>query len=134
MAEENKSQQKTSVPPEAQDKLQSSKEHARRAAEDLKSAAGAFADEYRGKAEPGLLTSGELGGVPVQKVVGQVKLRGDLRHPLWQVRSAERQPAMQRGVIRVVGAGITPAQGRQRRVQVGLSTGNVSPAAEVPGQ
>ena len=51
MAEENKSQQKTSVPPEAQDKLQSGKEHARRAAEDLKSAAGAFAEEYRGKAE-----------------------------------------------------------------------------------
>jgi len=51
MAEENKSQQKTSVPAEAQDKLQSSKEHARRAAEDLKSAAGAFAEEYRGKAE-----------------------------------------------------------------------------------
>jgi ElaB/YqjD/DUF883 family membrane-anchored ribosome-binding protein len=51
MAEENKSEQKTSVPPEAQDKLQSSKEHARRAAEDLKSAAGAFAEEYRGKAE-----------------------------------------------------------------------------------
>ena len=51
MAEENKSQQKTPVPPEAQDKLQSSKEHARRAAEDLKSAAGAFAEEYRGKAE-----------------------------------------------------------------------------------
>ena len=51
MAEENKSEQKTSVPPGAQDKLQSSKEHARRAAEDLKSAAGAFAEEYRGKAE-----------------------------------------------------------------------------------
>ena len=51
MAEENKSEQKTSVPPEGQDKLQSSKEHARRAAEDLKSAAGAFAEEYRGKAE-----------------------------------------------------------------------------------
>ena len=50
MAEENKSEQKTSVPPEAHDKLQSSKEHARRAAEDLKSAAGAFAEEYRGKA------------------------------------------------------------------------------------
>jgi ElaB/YqjD/DUF883 family membrane-anchored ribosome-binding protein len=51
MAEENKSEQKPSVPAEAQDKLQSSKEHARRAAEDLKSAAGALAGEYRGKAE-----------------------------------------------------------------------------------
>jgi len=51
MAEENKSEQKTPASAEAQDKLQSSKEHARRAAEDLKSAAGAFAEEYRGKAE-----------------------------------------------------------------------------------
>ncbi len=51
MAEENKSEQKTPASADAQDKLQSSKEHARRAAEDLKSAAGAFAGEYRGKAE-----------------------------------------------------------------------------------
>src|SRR5581483_4983156 len=50
MAEEHKSaEQKTSG--DAQTKLQSSKEHARKAAEDLKSAAGAFAEEYRGKAE-----------------------------------------------------------------------------------
>ena len=51
MAEENKTGEQT--PPatgDAQNKLQSSKEHARKAAEDLKSAAGAFADEYRGKA------------------------------------------------------------------------------------
>ena len=51
MAEENISGQKPSMAPGAQDKLQSSKEHARRAAEDLKSAAGALAGEYRGKAE-----------------------------------------------------------------------------------
>jgi ElaB/YqjD/DUF883 family membrane-anchored ribosome-binding protein len=52
MAEENKTGEQT--PPatgDAQNKLHSSKEHARKAAEDLKSAAGAFADEYRGKAE-----------------------------------------------------------------------------------
>jgi ElaB/YqjD/DUF883 family membrane-anchored ribosome-binding protein len=51
MAEENKPEQKPPATNEAQDKLQSSKEHARRVAEDLKSAAGAFAEEYRGKAE-----------------------------------------------------------------------------------
>src|SRR6476660_1594079 len=52
MAEENKPGQETSsANADAQDKLQSSKEHARKAAEDLKSAAGAFAGEYRGKAE-----------------------------------------------------------------------------------
>jgi ElaB/YqjD/DUF883 family membrane-anchored ribosome-binding protein len=52
MAEENKPGQQTpSASPDAQNKLQSSKEHARKAAEDLKSAAGAFAEEYRGKAE-----------------------------------------------------------------------------------
>ena len=51
MAEENKSgEQSASGTPDAQNKLHSSKEHARRAAEDLKSAAGAFAEEYRGKA------------------------------------------------------------------------------------
>lgn len=52
MAEENKSgEQSTSGTGEPQNKLHSSKEHARKAAEDLKSAAGAFAEEYRGKAE-----------------------------------------------------------------------------------
>jgi len=52
MAEENKPGQQTSSDnADTQNKLQSSKEHARKAAEDLKSAAGAFAEEYRGKAE-----------------------------------------------------------------------------------
>jgi ElaB/YqjD/DUF883 family membrane-anchored ribosome-binding protein len=52
MAEENKAgQQTTPGTADAQHKLQSSKEHARKAAEDLKSAAGAFAEQYRGKAE-----------------------------------------------------------------------------------
>jgi ElaB/YqjD/DUF883 family membrane-anchored ribosome-binding protein len=52
MADENNlPQQQPPVSPDAQTKLQSSKEHARRAAEDLKSAAGAIAGEYRGKAE-----------------------------------------------------------------------------------
>jgi ElaB/YqjD/DUF883 family membrane-anchored ribosome-binding protein len=51
MAEENKTTQRASGIPDAQDKLESSKIHARKAAEDLKSAAGAVASEYRGKAE-----------------------------------------------------------------------------------
>jgi ElaB/YqjD/DUF883 family membrane-anchored ribosome-binding protein len=52
MAEQNTpGQQTTPSTADAQNKLQSSKEHARKAAEDLKSAAGAFAEEYRGKAE-----------------------------------------------------------------------------------
>jgi ElaB/YqjD/DUF883 family membrane-anchored ribosome-binding protein len=51
MAEENKPEQRPAGTADAQDKLQSSREHARKAAEDLKSAAGAFAGEYRGKAE-----------------------------------------------------------------------------------
>jgi ElaB/YqjD/DUF883 family membrane-anchored ribosome-binding protein len=51
MAEENKPEQGPAGTADAQDKLQSSRQHARRAAEDLKSAAGAFAEEYRGKAE-----------------------------------------------------------------------------------
>ena len=52
MAEENKQgQQTSSATGDTENKLQSSKEHARKAAEDLKSAAGAFAEEYRGKAE-----------------------------------------------------------------------------------
>jgi ElaB/YqjD/DUF883 family membrane-anchored ribosome-binding protein len=51
MAEENKPEQQTPAATDAQNKLQSGKEHARKAAEDLKSAAGAIAGEYRGKAE-----------------------------------------------------------------------------------
>ncbi|PYK43894.1 MAG: hypothetical protein DME53_10555 [Verrucomicrobia bacterium] len=55
MAEEMKpGEQTASSTGDAQNKLQSSREHARKAAEDLKSAAGAFADEYRGKAEQAL--------------------------------------------------------------------------------
>src|SRR5437868_15451989 len=51
MAEENISGQQPPMAAGAQDKLQSSRDHARKAAEDLKSAAGAMAGEYRGKAE-----------------------------------------------------------------------------------
>ena len=51
MPEENKSKQEGSAAADAQEKLESSKQHARKAAEDLKSAAGAIAGEYRGKAE-----------------------------------------------------------------------------------
>jgi ElaB/YqjD/DUF883 family membrane-anchored ribosome-binding protein len=47
MAEDNK----THRGPDAHDKFESSKTHARKAAEDLRSAAGAMAEEYRGKAE-----------------------------------------------------------------------------------
>ena len=51
MPEENKSKEEAPGMTDAQDKLESSKQHARKAAEDLKSAAGAIAGEYRGKAE-----------------------------------------------------------------------------------
>ncbi len=53
MAEQNTTptQSGGTIPPAAQNKLESTKTHARAAAEDLKSAAGAMADEYRGKAE-----------------------------------------------------------------------------------
>ena len=58
MAEENKTNQGSTggsinagIGSTAENKLDSSKTHARRAAEDLKSAATAVADEYRGKAE-----------------------------------------------------------------------------------
>ena len=43
MAEEHKSNQRSSGTTDAQDKLESSKTHARKAAEDLRSAAGAVA-------------------------------------------------------------------------------------------
>src|SRR2546428_1751496 len=50
MAEENKSH-RASAGADAQNKFESSKMHARKAAEDLRDAAGAVAGEYRGKAE-----------------------------------------------------------------------------------
>jgi ElaB/YqjD/DUF883 family membrane-anchored ribosome-binding protein len=51
MAEENEAQRTGSAMTDAQTKLESSRTHARQAAEDLKSAAGVIAGEYRGKAE-----------------------------------------------------------------------------------
>jgi ElaB/YqjD/DUF883 family membrane-anchored ribosome-binding protein len=51
MAEENKSGEGAAIPPQAEDKVQSGVSHARKAADDLRSAAGAVADEYRGRAE-----------------------------------------------------------------------------------
>jgi len=50
MAEENKSHRGPATG-DAQNKFESSKMHARKAAEDLRDAAGAVAGEYRGKAE-----------------------------------------------------------------------------------
>ena len=52
MAEENQSNQGSGTgTTDASARLESSKTHARRAAEDLKSAATGMANEYRGKAE-----------------------------------------------------------------------------------
>ena len=53
MAEEDKTTtaQSAASTPDVQEKLESSKTHARKAAEDLRAAAGAVAEEYRGKAE-----------------------------------------------------------------------------------
>ncbi|HEY2711550.1 MAG TPA: hypothetical protein VGI60_03480 [Chthoniobacterales bacterium] len=51
MAEENKTGEGAAIPPQAEEKVQSGVSHARKAADDLRSAAGAVADEYRGRAE-----------------------------------------------------------------------------------
>jgi ElaB/YqjD/DUF883 family membrane-anchored ribosome-binding protein len=51
MANEKKAKEESAVPPTAEDKIESGTAHMRKAAEDFKSVAGAFAGEYRGKAE-----------------------------------------------------------------------------------
>ena len=51
MANENAMNQGPVVPPEAEEKAQQGVKHARKAAEDLRSSAGAMADEYRGRLE-----------------------------------------------------------------------------------
>lgn len=51
MAEEDNMAEGAAIPPQAESKVQSGASHARQAAEDLRSAAGAVADEYRGRAE-----------------------------------------------------------------------------------
>jgi ElaB/YqjD/DUF883 family membrane-anchored ribosome-binding protein len=51
MTDENPMDQGPAVPPQAGDKAERGVTHARKAAEDLRSAAGAIADEYRGRAE-----------------------------------------------------------------------------------
>jgi Bacterial protein of unknown function (DUF883). len=47
MGDENQKGQGTAVPPQAGEKAERGVTHARKAAEDLQSAAGAMADEYR---------------------------------------------------------------------------------------
>jgi ElaB/YqjD/DUF883 family membrane-anchored ribosome-binding protein len=51
MADEKNMTEGAEIPPEAESKVQSGASHARQAAEDLRSAAGAMADQYRGRAE-----------------------------------------------------------------------------------
>ena len=51
MAEHESNLGGSAVPSGAQSKIDSSKSHARQAADDIKSAAGAMAEEYRGRAE-----------------------------------------------------------------------------------
>jgi ElaB/YqjD/DUF883 family membrane-anchored ribosome-binding protein len=51
MAEENKMAGGPAIPPEAENKMESGAAQSRTATEDLRSAAGAVADEYRGRAE-----------------------------------------------------------------------------------
>ena len=51
MANENAMNQGPMVPPEAEHKAEQGIKHARKAAEDLRSSAGAVANEYRGRLE-----------------------------------------------------------------------------------
>ena len=51
MADENQMDQGPAVSPQAEEEAESGVTHARKAAEDLRSAAGAMADEYRRRAE-----------------------------------------------------------------------------------
>jgi len=51
MADEKNMTGDAGIPPQAENKMQSGASHARQAAEDLRSAAGAMADQYRGRAE-----------------------------------------------------------------------------------
>jgi ElaB/YqjD/DUF883 family membrane-anchored ribosome-binding protein len=51
MANENAMNQGPVVPPEAEKKAEHGMKHARKAAEDLRSSAGAIANEYRGRLE-----------------------------------------------------------------------------------
>ena len=51
MANENAMNQRPVVPPEAEEKAEQGVKHARKAAEDLRSSAGAMANEYRGRLE-----------------------------------------------------------------------------------
>ena len=51
MADENQMDQGPAVPPQAKEEAERGVTHARKAAEDLGSAAGAMADEYLGRAE-----------------------------------------------------------------------------------
>ncbi len=49
--EHQKSAEESAIPPEAQEAAEKGAKHARKAANEIKSAAGAVADEYRGRAE-----------------------------------------------------------------------------------
>jgi ElaB/YqjD/DUF883 family membrane-anchored ribosome-binding protein len=51
MADENQMDQGPAVPPQAEEEAKRGVTHARKAAEDLRSAAGATADEFRSRAE-----------------------------------------------------------------------------------
>ena len=51
MADENQIDHRSAVPPEVEEKAKCGVTHARKAKEDLGSAAGAIAEEYRGRAE-----------------------------------------------------------------------------------
>jgi ElaB/YqjD/DUF883 family membrane-anchored ribosome-binding protein len=51
MTDENQMDQGPAVPPQAKERAERGVTHARKAGEDLRSAAGAMADEYRGRAE-----------------------------------------------------------------------------------
>jgi ElaB/YqjD/DUF883 family membrane-anchored ribosome-binding protein len=51
MADENQMDQGPAVPPQAKEKVERGVKHVRKAAEDLRPAAGVMADEYRGRAE-----------------------------------------------------------------------------------
>ena len=90
--------------------------------------------QHGGQREPGLLTAGQLGRAAAEQPGGQPQVGGHLARALGQVGAAQREPALQRLGVGVVGAPVAAGQRLGGGVERLLGGGHAGAPGQVLGQ
>ena len=91
-------------------------------------------EQHRRQRQPGLLPAGQLRRPAVQQPRRQPQVGRHPRGALEQVRAAQREPALQRLGVGVVGSPVAAGQRLGGLIQLGLRRRHARAPGQVPGQ